>query len=255
MVFILPGIDDNLEIWKPLQEVFDSKIVDYLDWTELLVASLADLAAHIVAQIKTASPSGDIRLVGYSIGGSLGYAVARELQAAGRQVACLVFLDASANVDPAPKSVGRRLRERTRQILTLASLDGMGSLLAKALTLQPALPLLRRLSRRRSLNLPLRFDAYLHRKITIQLMRRLYWPWWRATLQSASPLMTPAFLFRSQEHELVESEDLGWSNMCKNLTVIHVPGSHEQILDPENAEVIRARLRSIFHAQQQHRQI
>ena len=76
-VFILPGVDDNLRMWAPLQEAFDGRIIDYLDWTKLLTASLADLAAHVLRQIENLSPAGEIRLVGYSLGGSLGYAVRR----------------------------------------------------------------------------------------------------------------------------------------------------------------------------------
>ena len=217
-VFILPGIDDNPRMWEPLQKAFDGKIVNYLDWTDLLTATLADLAAHVSMQIESLSPSGEIRLVGYSIGGSLGYAVAKALQTAGRPVSCLVVLDARAGIEPMPKSPGRRLRERFEQLLTLASRDGLGSLVAKGLTLQPAMPLLRHISRWRDTKLTFSFVSYLHHIITIQLMRRLYWPWWRATVQSGFSLMTPTFLFRSEDHEPSESEDLGWRHLCKNLT-------------------------------------
>ena len=236
-VFILPGVDDNIKLWAPLQEAFCSRIVDYLDWTKLLTASLADLAAHVLRQIESLSPTGEIRLVGYSLGGSLGYAVATALQTAGRPVSCLVLLDASAEVAPAPKSLGRQLRGRFKQILTLASRDGIASLAAKILMLQPAL--LRYLARRRDTRLPFNFDAYLHRKIAIQVMRPLYsWSWWRSTVESGFSLMTPTFLFRSEEHDPFETEDLGWEGLCKNLTVIHIAAAHDTILDPENASVI-----------------
>ena len=126
-VFILPGVDDNLRLWEPLQEAFGSRIIDYLDWTELLTASLADLAAHVLTQIESLSPAGEIRLIGYSLGGSLGYAVAKALQTAGRPVSCLVLLDASAEVDPAPKSLGRRLRERFNKFSPSLRATGIAS--------------------------------------------------------------------------------------------------------------------------------
>jgi hypothetical protein len=148
-----------------------------------------------------------------------------------------------------PKSPGRRLRERFEQLLTLASRDGLGSLVAKGLTLQPAMPLLRHISRWRDTKLPFSFDSYLHHKITIQLMRRLYWPWWRATVQSGFSLMTPTFLFRSEDHEPSESEDLGWRHLCKNLTVIRVAAFHNTMLDPDNADAIRRQLQSIFETE------
>jgi thioesterase domain-containing protein len=248
-VFILPGVDDNLRLWTPLQEAFGSKIIDYLDWTELLTASLADLVAHVLTQIEDLSPAGEIRLVGYSLGGSLGYAVAKALQTAGRPVSCLVLLDASAEVAPPPKSLGRRLRERFKQLLTLASRDGIASLAAKLLMLQPAMPLLRYIARRRDTRLPFNFDTYLHRKIAIQVMRPLYWSWWRSTVESGSSLMTPTILFRSEDHGPFESEDLGWKSLCKNLTVIRVAALHDTMLDPGTARVIRAQLESIFETE------
>ncbi len=248
-VFILPGVDDDLRIWEPLREAFGSRIIGYLDWTELLTASLADLAAHVLAQIENLSAAGEIRLVGYSLGGSLGYAVAKALQTAGRPVSCLVLLDSAADVDPTPKSVARRLRERFRQLLTLASRGGIASLAAKVLTLQPALPLLHYVARWRDTRLPFNFDAYLHRKITIQVMRRLYWPWWRSIVESGFSLTTPTFLFRADEHEPFESDDLGWKCLCKHLTVIRVAASHDSILDPDNAGSIRAQLQSIFETE------
>ena len=58
--------------------------------------------------------------------------------------------------------------------------------------------------------------------------------------------MTPTILFRSEEHGPLESEDLGWKCLCKNLTVIRVSASHDTMLDPRNASAIRAQLESIF---------
>ncbi len=248
MTFILPGIADDPANWEPLREAFDYRIICYLDWTEILDKSLASLVTHVTRQIQDAQPLGELRLIGYSIGGQLGFAVTMALQSAGIPVSCLVLLDAGAEVTPIPRPLGRRSREIVMGLLSLVTRRGMATLVAKCLAINSMRPLLYRLLRARRKKLPLDFDRYLHVKITIQLMLRMYWPWWRATIESGYPLSTPTFLFRAANHAPFESEDLGWRRFFPGLTVIPITATHEDMMESPHIEGIRAKLQSIFES-------
>ncbi|MEU1984151.1 amino acid adenylation domain-containing protein [Nocardia sp. NPDC019395] len=63
-------------------------------------ASLAEIAARYLAEIRRIQPTGPYRLLGWSLGGVLAHAVATELQAAGEQVEMLAMLDSHPAVDP-----------------------------------------------------------------------------------------------------------------------------------------------------------
>ncbi|MFE9582023.1 non-ribosomal peptide synthase/polyketide synthase [Nocardia sp. NPDC006044] len=64
-----------------------------------LPASLAEMAARYVAEIRAVQPHGPYRLLGWSLGGVLAHAIATELQAAGEQVALLAMLDSHPDID------------------------------------------------------------------------------------------------------------------------------------------------------------
>ncbi|MGW5387693.1 amino acid adenylation domain-containing protein, partial [Nocardia sp. NPDC003963] len=63
-------------------------------------ASLTEIAARYLAEIRRVRPAGPYRLLGWSLGGVLAHAVATELQAAGEQVELLALLDSHPDVDP-----------------------------------------------------------------------------------------------------------------------------------------------------------
>lgn len=52
-----------------------------------------EMAAHYVAALRTARPDGPYVLIGYSMGGSVAYEMARQLRAAGADVSGLALLD------------------------------------------------------------------------------------------------------------------------------------------------------------------
>jgi thioesterase domain-containing protein len=151
------------------------------------------------------------------------------LQAEGKPVDCFVVLDARASYGPPPTT----LRERWEHFATFDVRAGLASILAKLLTRGPGLHLLRRLVPLRHAKLPFNFGAYLHNKLKMQLMVSMFAPWWHAVQQN-SELTTPTFMFRSEQHEAWEPDDLGWGHYCKNVSVLHVPGSHQTMLEPEH---------------------
>ncbi len=244
LIFFLPGIGEGeAKDWEPFKDVVRIVPLSYLNWTELVKpeATFADLVSHLKRQIENKLTDGPLHLVGYSIGGPLAYACALALQSEGRIADSLTILD--GRTYGAPRTA---LRERWDNLTTFRLRAGFAAVIAKVLTYDRALPLLRRLSPLRKVKLPFSLSVYLDDKLKRQLMGRGFPSWWRTIAPPSSGLATPTFLFRSEEQHPWESGDFGWGNYCSNLTVLSVPGSHFTILAPETLGPLCAELVSIL---------
>jgi thioesterase domain-containing protein len=232
-IVFFPGIGEEEAVaWEPFGKIVESISLSYFDWTELVkpTTTLADLVSYLQTQIQNQLAVGaPLYLVGYSIGGPLAYVCALARQAEGRSVDCMAILDARASYGPPPTT----LRERWEHFATFDVRAGLASVLAKLLTRGPGRHLLRRLVPLRHAKLPFNFGLYLHNKLKMQLMVRMFAPWWHAVKQN-SELGCPTYVFRSEQHESWEPDDLGWGHYCQNVRVLHVTGSHETMLEPEH---------------------
>jgi thioesterase domain-containing protein len=249
LAFFLPGLggDEDPKLaafWKPFAGVLRIAPLTYLDWTELVgpEADFSAVVSHVKSQIEEILPAGPVRLAGYSIGGHLAYACAREFHAEGRIVDCVAIFDAPADVQNLKLPLSKRLRQRLDRLLSFDLRGGLSSILAKSLTNPRSLPRLRKLIRYRHKPLPFRLEASLHRKFQMQMVLRLFPSWWNKVSCPPEVLATPTFLFRSQEHEADEREDLGWGDYFQTVTVIRVAGSHRGMLEP----AVNAPLRAAF---------
>lgn len=63
-------------------------------------STLADIARHHVEQLRVVEPDGPYWLAGWSFGGVLAFEIARQLRAAGAEVAFLGLFDANPVIDP-----------------------------------------------------------------------------------------------------------------------------------------------------------
>jgi thioesterase domain-containing protein len=233
---MLPGlIDDDPEfdkVWVPLRK--DMRIVrlSYLPWSELIQpdAGIPTLVAHLNRQIEAHAPTGPILIAGYSFGGCLGYLCAVALQAAGRPAARLAVLDAPANTKVYVLPASKRLRYRIRAIRKFHFRRGLASVIAKIAT-RPALSaLLRRAAPFRNAELPFGMREFLDTKLTMQMELRLFRPWWAEIQPPPEPFLTPTFIYRSADCDSFEDEDMGWGVLCRDCTVIRVPGDHGSML-------------------------
>ncbi|MFB9270021.1 AMP-binding protein [Bradyrhizobium erythrophlei] len=88
--------------------------IRYPDLTSSLIGngSVEDMATLAIEQINAVQPSGDIRMIGYSLGGGVAFEIASRLIAQGRQVKFLGILD--TNVGPR-RNNGRETLSRTLQ--------------------------------------------------------------------------------------------------------------------------------------------
>jgi thioesterase domain-containing protein len=67
---------------------------------EPLPASMTELARDFADQVRRVQPEGPYRLLGWSMGGTVAYSMARELEAWGHEVDLLAIMDAGPNLDP-----------------------------------------------------------------------------------------------------------------------------------------------------------
>ncbi|WP_150133038.1 alpha/beta fold hydrolase [Acidisarcina polymorpha] len=247
VVFVLPGLggeeDPELEkFWAPSRDKLEILSLRYVDWTDLVRENcdFSSVVTHVKRQIENRLPAGPVRMAGYSIGGHLAYALAVSFQAEGRPVVCVVLLDSPAELSSLTPPFRKRMKARLDGLLAFNPRASLASLFAKVLIREQMHPLLRRFSHYRSKHLPFRFDTFLHRKITMQLIRRIFPAWWGSLTSQGIPLTMPTFLFRSGEHEPYEADDLGWQKYCPDLKVIPVPGTHRGMLDPSINGPLRA---------------
>jgi amino acid adenylation domain-containing protein len=76
---------------------------------ELRGASLPEIAARMVAELRSACPEGPYALAGYSLGGKFAWEIARQLRAEGAEVGLLCLLDCFAPGYPPRRSLAGRL--------------------------------------------------------------------------------------------------------------------------------------------------
>jgi thioesterase domain-containing protein len=239
-VFVLPALIDNDpafdRVWDPVRETLHILRLSYLDWTELVKADTTfnTLIDHVIGQIEGESPLGNLRIMGYSIGGCLAYACARALEDKGRSVLRVAILDAAANIERVPMSRAQRLKLRLRDVAKVRFRGALASIIAKLLTREKSLPLLRRLSRFRHTPLPFDFGRYLHQKLTMQLELRVFRGWWDRMKPPESLLQAPTYVYKSEDFDDYQREDLGWESFCQDCTVIRVAGDHGSMLHTEN---------------------
>ena len=80
------------------------------------LATLPELAAHYVAELRKVKPCGPYQLLGWSLGGVLAFEMAQQLQNAGQAVSLLALVDSHAPGSPSAASlaaVDRTIRFRT----------------------------------------------------------------------------------------------------------------------------------------------
>jgi len=99
--------------------------------------SLAEIAAHHVASIRGAQPTGPYYVAGWSAGGTVAYEAARQLRAAGAEVALLAMFEASppdlhaSTWRDSMARIGRRLRLHTGRVARLPLSDALPYVVAR----------------------------------------------------------------------------------------------------------------------------
>jgi len=242
LFFLLSGLGGEQRLFRDKPEVHP---VRYMEWTETVLSNrnYALQFDDVLSQINRKVGNSPLRLVGYSVGGLLAYACAVAFEAEARPVESTVILDVPAlGSGPSATPVGKRLIKRLQQLATFQVRSGLASLIAKPLTRESFMPLMRKAVRYRDLPLPLGFHTYLHHKLNMQMQLPVILPWWRSVVDAGPVLKSPVFLIRSEEHEPDEPEDMGWAALCSHLEIINVPGDHNSMLHPSNSPALSAHI-------------
>ena len=221
--------------------------VPYPGWKRYLDEDFSadGLIEDLASTIARRAAGGKVGVVGISLGGHLGYAVALRLQQMGVTVAGFCAIDSFMVSSDAAKP-GWRGRFVARVVALL--LSGSFGELAVYLRLMAwrglirlsganAPALLRRLRDFRGASAAIAFDPILEKEVTMRLLLREIAPWLARLDRRPSPLSVTATHLRSRH---TEGDDLSWRRRCPNMEFIEVPGDHETLFDPENIEAVHA---------------
>jgi acetoacetyl-CoA synthetase len=204
--------------------------------------SVEELARRYIAEMRAVQPRGPYRLGGYSFGGLVAYEMAVQLTAAGEQVPLLAIFDTA---NPSfYRALPKRTRWKMRAIHVAQVIDGYVQLLATrnferiAFRIKDtgenyarkARSMARRLLGRVS-------DAPVRKSIEDFLSEFAI----IASRYVPPPLAAGTVLFYAEQRgwEYRGNPTLGWDRLIRGgVTVRYVPGDHESLMLPPNADVL-----------------
>ena len=201
------------------------------------------LIQELAAQIEATVPRGPIRIVGNSIGGHFGYAVALHLQAAGREIAGFCAIDSFMITSSEPSAGWQRRalvnavdlvrKARFVEFVKLARSKFWRAGLRLAGARVPGL--LRKFGA--SGRLPMAaVDPIFEQEVSMRLLIRASAPWVAALGLDPVPLMVPSALLRTS---LTIQDDAAWRRRCPLIEIHEIPGGHNSLFEPEHIEAFR----------------
>ena len=227
-------------------------------------ASMEEMAAYYVEQMRSVQAQGPYRLGGMCAGGVIAYAMAAHLRAMGEQVEVVTILDGAT--PQAPQRVGRIASQRLGRVRAL--LDGAGTT-GGLLRSVPALALA--LLRKAGNTLRYESRAWLVRQsvqwrfrlLQLLLRHERHWPAWLPALSVAQiyeqldarylpPALAdvPVLLLRATQGEdadtpykvIYRDDDFGWARLARQLTLADVAGGHASMLQQAHVDSLTATL-------------
>jgi thioesterase domain-containing protein len=200
--------------------------------------AIDDLIADLEAQVIAKVPEGPIRIVGYSVGGHFGYAIAVRLQARGRKIAGFCAIDSFIIESLRPSADWK-----TRALFEALAILRKGHLREFSLLIRSKFwrGLLRFGGSRlnsvvRSLSfsrLPsvCAFDPILEKELTLLLLTQAVVPWTAVLDRQPTELDAPASLLRTRA---TASDDAAWRRRCPSIEIFEIPGQHQTLLEVDN---------------------
>ena len=246
-VFVFPGLGDDERELAAFKEACAPTlrciVVQFPDWTVLYTRALTldQLVEHCHTQIQSLAPTGDLRLAGYSFGGTVAYAVAAAFTAAGRRVHRLGLIDAPANphVSTTPLSLQGRWHRLAMAIRDHKLPGEIGGTIAGAVIRSRNARLLLALGRLRRFHLPFDMQDHLNKPITCRLREKLLLDLIERLQSPQVAIDVSTVLFRSTKQHVADAPaDLGWSKLVRSLQIIHLQGDHHTVIKPENVAVL-----------------
>ena len=209
--------------------------------------SAEKLVEDLTAQIVARAPDGPIRLVGYSAGGHLAYAVALRLVASGREIGGICVIDSFVPTVAPPMTDALRTMTGALQIgiglIRARRLDELGKYLRPRLrraVLRLAgnrlVSVVRRIAPTGHLPWILTTDPIFEDELSLRLLRLTLEPWYSSLDREPIALSAPALLIRA-----TYGVDVGsvWRLRCPGIKIIEFLGNHDTIMDRENSGSFR----------------
>ncbi len=239
-IVILPGAFGSDEIktfTADLQATTPFETFGYPSWHHLFAGGFSAevVIADLAAQIAEWVPQGPIHIVGYSIGGHLGYAAALHLEASGREIAGFCAIDPFMNSRPLTRA-WQLLREmRLGELLQLSKLKLRRSVLRVAHGRLPNLT--RKINSSGWLPSISTEDADSRDEVSMLLWLRGAAAWIASVDRNPVALEAPTILLRTR---LIAGDDRAWRRRCPNIVIHEVPGQHSTLFEPENIGSLRS---------------
>lgn len=234
VLFIVPGSVGygpslaafGLEMGKVAQVV----AVRYENLNDLLAGqrTIPRMVAAVVDQINHVQPEGDVKLIGYSLGGGVAFEVASRLVAAGRSVTFLGILD--TNIGPGRHSYAETLARTVQRIRAhRVTIDRM--MLRSVAKFFVRLGAEARLARgidRLTWTFLARARFILRLELEEILRMRAFADWLG---QPRAALPIAATLFRCRRTGV--PSDLGWRELFADLNLVPIAGGHlDMLIEP-----------------------
>jgi thioesterase domain-containing protein len=178
--------------------------------------SLEALAAHYNELLVARQPHGPYLLLGYSIGGTIAWEMARQLEARGERVGLLALVDTPNYVEDRAL-LEHFLATATRNVL--AWLRGM-SWATKLAFFSANLG---------GANVGRRIVATVRAQRALKDMAMRYQP---------GPVGCPVTLFVSDTQRRGLGPDLGWGELASSLEIVEVGGDHITVMDEDHGAAI-----------------
>jgi pimeloyl-ACP methyl ester carboxylesterase len=201
-------------------------LVSYPGWKSYILPGFSAeiLVTDLAARIAAIVPQGPIRVIGLSIGGHLGYAVALRLEAMGREIAGFCAIDSFMVASSGPSSgwKGRALAQALDLLSSRRFGEFAGFLRSRVwralIRLAGAnLPvLLQRLSFLNPLPSILAFDPILEQELSMRLLIRTAAPWLASIDCEPVALEAPASLLRTTS---TAGDDAVWRRRCPKIEI------------------------------------
>jgi thioesterase domain-containing protein len=238
-IVILPGAGGIEEIdafRAEIERVTPFETVCYPTWRHHQAGAFQGwhLVEQLAAQITEWVPHGPIRIVGYSIGGHLGYATGLHLQARGREISGLCAIDPFMNSRAFTKG-WQLIRE-----MKFGELIRLSTLKFRRMLLRTANGGLIKRTRRSDpsdtspsiwgLNSDSRAEA------NMLLWLRDAAAWIASLDREPIALRAPAILLRTP---LFAVDDPIWQRRCLNIAIHEVSGQHLTLFGPDNIGSLR----------------
>lgn len=238
VLFIVPGSIGygpslaafGLEMGKVARVV----AVRYENLKDLLAGqgTIPRMVAAVVDQINHAQPEGNVKLIGYSLGGGVAFEVASTLVAAGRSVTFLGILD--TNIGPGHQSYAETLARTVQRIRAhRVTIDRMMlRAVAKIFARFGAEARLASGIERLTWKILARPRFILRLELEEVLRMRAFDHWLR---QPKTALPIAATLFRCRRPGV--PSDLGWAELFDDLNVVPIVGGHlDMLIEPHLAQ-------------------